>query len=344
MSTSIEWTDHTLNPGIYGCTEVSPACANCYAATMAHRLSAMGVYPEGITEKKAAGIGWSGKVIVDYDRIGLAFDKLPKRKPARVFVTSMSDLFHEDVPFEFVGRVFEEMAARPHLTFQVLTKRPERMKHFLGPIRPTPGCVDCYTSRAVCGRCRGTAVLRPNRGRGWPSNVWAGTTVEDQKRADERIPHLLRVPAPVRFLSCEPLAGAVNLASYLEDTSDDSAGDVWGMPPGHADEEHQFLRGIQWVIAGGESGPKARPSNPAWFRSLRDQCAEAGVPFFFKQWGRWSGGREFVGTSEAIRKGWVNAHNFGDEPVVHGGRAKDPKTLDGVEHRAFPTAAMPHGE
>ena len=182
MSTNIEWTDHTLNPGIYGCQEVSPACANCYAAAMARRLAGMG---QGAYEGVARQGGWTGEVRVDFDRIKPAFDALPKRKPARVFVTSMSDLFHPDVPASFIDRVFREMEARPHLTFQVLTKRPE---HMVSWWRWTDGDF------------------------AWPTNVWAGTTVEDQRRADERIPELLEVPAAVRFLSCETLLGRIDIS------------------------------------------------------------------------------------------------------------------------------------
>ena len=325
MRTSIDWTDHTLNPGLYGCTEVSPACRNCYAAKMAHRQEHMGNYPVGTTKKSAAGIHWSGRVTVDYDRIEKAFAKLPKRKPARVFVTSMSDLFHEDVPFEFVDRVFVEMSRRQHLTFQVLTKRAERMLAY--------------------------AKHRDQRGRIWPPNVWAGTTVEDQKRADERIPHLLRVPAKVRFLSCVPLVGPVDLSVYLNPVDECCGGDGMGGCPGlepchmgrwplDGDPDQPMslhFASIHWVITGGESGPGARPSNPEWFRSLRDQCAEAGVPFFFKQWGRWVGEKEYRAVDESIRKGRVVPQNWPDGQVsITGSRVDDPKTLDEVEHRAFP--------
>jgi protein gp37 len=263
--TDIEWTatrhpdgtvtpGYTLNPGIYGCSKASEACQHCYAMGMAHRLTAMGVYPEGITRSTSHGPEWTRRIIVDYNAIGPAFAKLPKRKPARVFVTSMADVFHVEVPFDFVLRAFEEMESRPHLTFLVLTKRPERMAQY----------------------ARATEVLG-----GWPANVWAGCTVENQARADERVPHLLRVPAPVRFLSCEPMLGPVDLAPWLGDEEVSSAAGLFVPPDG---------RGLGWVIAGGESGARARPSHPDWFRSLREQCAAASVPFLFKQWGEWAPG------------------------------------------------------
>lgn len=280
MTTSIEWTatrnpdgtvtrGYTCNPGIYGCEEVSPACANCYAAKMAHRQVAMGNYPGGITVKRASGVHWSGEVKVDYDAIAPAFAKLPKKKPAKVFLTSMADLFHKDVPFGFIQRVFWAMACRPHLTFLVLTKRPERAAQFTEWLRSRN---ELWTSRGMVSS--------------WPFNVWAGTTVEDQKRADERIPWLLKVPASVKFLSMEPLLGAVDFHAVDVAVSDSidpewrdgRRGHVIVHVLGDAD-------GIDWVIAGGESGPKARPTHPDWFRGIRDQCAEADVPFHFKQWG-----------------------------------------------------------
>lgn len=233
-STTIEWATHTWNPGIFGCEEVSPACANCYAAKMAHRLVAMGVYPEGITIPRASGVHWSGKVIVA-DEVNT--NGLPT-KGGRVFVTSMADLFHAEVPHDFIFRVFVEMERRPNVTFMVLTKRIETAAEF--------------------GR-----VYR------WPANVWIGTTVEDQKRADERIPYLQAIDAPVRFLSCEPLLGPIDLL-YAAFNGADSL---------------TAMHRIDWVIGGGESGHGARPTHPDWARDLRDQCFNAGVPFMWKQWG-----------------------------------------------------------
>ena len=274
--TSIEWADATVNPGIYGCAKVSQACNSCYAMRMAHRQVAMGNYPVGVTRLGSRGPEWTGNVYVDYARIPHAFDALPKRRPARVFVTSMADLFHRDVPDPFIETVFVEMNNRPHLTFQVLTKRPER-------IRP-------WYAASVFGL---SAI-------GWPSNVWIGTTVEDQQRADERIPALLRVPAAVRFLSCEPLLSAVVL------------------PP-----DFLALGQRGWCIGGGESGPHARPTHPAWARALRDQCVDAGIPFFWKQWGCWAPGEDV----EANGTDWPGMY------------AHDPRG-SGVPRHSWPDASI----
>lgn len=241
--TTIEWADYTLNPGIYGCQEVSAACSNCYAAKMAHRQVAMHNYPSGITEKRASGVHWTGKVLTDIDAMGPAFAALPKKRTGRVFVTSMADVFHPDVPGAFIHSLFLEMRARPHLTFLLLTKRPERM-------------ADAWLAHEY-------EYDEP----AWPSNVWAGTTVESQEHAG-RIYHLTRIPGITRFVSCEPLLGPLDLRQWLT--------------------PHVRNSGLHWVIGGGESGQRARPTELVWIRTLRDQCTEAGVPFLFKQWGEYA--------------------------------------------------------
>lgn len=287
----IEWTDTTWNP-TRGCSKVSAGCASCYAMRQAHRFSGPGQPYEGLTHiVPGKGAQWTGKVTLAHDALG---KPLRWRKPRRVFVDSMSDLFHPDVPFEFVARVFDVMAderAERH-TFQVLTKRPERMAEFLDEWMPEhwPGDSPASATMEV---------------RGHIPNVWLGVSVENQAAADERIPHLLRCPAAVRFLSCEPLLGPVEL------TYSRVCGRMgWG-PPSHPvrgeDQAERLrrevswllgppsenLRRINWVIAGGESGPGARPCDVAWLRSLRDQCAAAKVPFFLKQLGAdpWSESR-----------------------------------------------------
>ena len=217
MSTqsSIEWTEMTWNPTV-GCTKVSPGCKNCYAETMARRLKAMGVrgYANGF------------RLNLMPDRLN---EPLDRRKPTVYFVNSMSDLFHEKVPFEYIERVFDVMKKAPQHTFQVLTKRAERMAKF----------------------CEGVTA---------PENVWLGVSVENRKYGLPRIPVLRGIAAPIRFLSIEPL---------LEDL-------------GVFD-----LSGIDWVIVGGESGRKARPMKSGWIDGIKRQCDEAGVNFFFKQWGTW---------------------------------------------------------
>lgn len=261
MATKIEWTQsddgalgETWNP-LAGCTPISPGCAHCYAATMARRLEAMGhAKYAGTAERRGSVDVFTGRINFDPDALSIP---LKWRKPRRVFVNSMSDLFHESVPFEFVDRVFSVMGRAWQHTFQVLTKRPERMAHF------------CESWVVRSGR--NPALL----GQPLP-NVWLGTSVEDQKRADERIPHLLRCPAAVRFLSCEPLVGPVDLSEWLytvrvEHNGDGDTEEVPCRPP------------LDWVIAGCESGNRRRTMQVEWVLSLADQCQQAGVAFFMKQ-------------------------------------------------------------
>lgn len=243
--TSIEWTDTTWNPTT-GCDKVSPGCDHCYAMTLAKRLKGMGsakYQTDGDPRTSGPGFGLAAHP----DALDLP---LRWRKPRRIFVNSMSDLFHDDVPDSFVANVFSVMARTPRHTYQVLTKRHGRMRSLLR----RPSFRD------------NLAHLAP-----WPlPNVWLGVSVEDQKRADIRIPALTETPAAVRWLSCEPLLGPVDLSPWLVDHGDTSR--PWGIP-------------IDWVVVGGESGPGARPMHPDWARRSRDQCTSAGVPFFFKQWG-----------------------------------------------------------
>lgn len=217
----IEWTDATWNP-VSGCTKVSSGCAHCYAERISKRW----------------GRDFS-KVELHPDRLELP---LHWRKPRMIFVNSMSDLFHENVPPNFIHRVYRVMEKCPQHTFQILTKRPERAVDFYG---------------GTSGAGLSAPPLR---------NVWLGTSIEDQKTADERIMHLLVCPAAIRFLSVEPMLGPIRLLLKWE-------------------ADGPAL--LDWVIVGGESGPGARPMHPDWVRSVRDQCKAAGVPFFFKQWGEW---------------------------------------------------------
>lgn len=288
--TSIEWCDSVWNP-VSGCTRQRRGCDNCYAVMMTKRLEAMG-------QEKYSGLvnigkgHFNGVVKCHEDALTIP---LKARKPRRWFVNSMSDLFHKEVPFAFIDRVFAVMALCPQHTFQVLTKRPERMAEYLTQSTLTGfrAAPETWQQRVrhhaadieVCLGCvedgaRSNRAYRINEGQlnllNPPlPNVWLGTSVEDQKTADERIPHLLRCPAAVRFLSCGPLLGPVDLK------------DATGVPPFGEDEQFGARDCIHWVIVGGESGPGARPMHPDWARSLRDQCAAAGVPFFFKQVGEW---------------------------------------------------------
>lgn len=243
-NSSIEWTDATFCPW-WGCVKVSEACRNCYAATFAGRF---GVEWGPVARRRfQSGRYWEQPL--KWDR---AAAKAGERR--RVFCASMADVFellpdrHPDA--EQMGRerlrLWKLIEATPNLDWLLLTKRPENV------LGMTPAGWN-YTQ-------------------GFPPNVWIGTTVEGQNEADKRIPHLLEVPAAVRFLSCEPLLGPLDLTRYLERYYQrDNSGRI-----------------VNWVITGGESGPGARPSHPDWFRSLRDQCRAAGVPFHFKQHGDWA--------------------------------------------------------
>jgi len=225
QQSSIEWTDLTWNP-VVGCSIESAGCTNCYAMRMAARLEAMGLEKyQGLTKRSKRGAVWSDRVRCHEESVEIP---LTWKKPRRVFVNSMSDLFHPDVPVDFVRRIWAVMAATPQHHYQILTKRPQRMAELLLEVSPEPLV-----------------------------NVWLGTSVEDRKVID-RIDHLRRVPANVRFISFEPLIGDV----------------------GSVD-----LSGIHWAIVGGESGPRSRPMNPLWVESILDQCLETGTAFFFKQWG-----------------------------------------------------------
>lgn len=293
--TAIEWSDATWNPTV-GCAVVSPGCTNCYAMRMAARIEAMGgkagAKYAGLTQASKAGPVWTGAVRLD----GAALDQpLRWRRPRRVFVNSMSDLFHEDLPDEAIDRVFAVMALASQHVFQVLTKRPERMREYLtadtGHWDTGHACgriVDIVMDLRTDTRPVGPLPHIEPGAPWWPlQNVWLGVSVEDQRRADERIPILLDTPAAVRWISAEPLLGPLDLRAIDIDGDHEilPLGAAWldRVEPGETDVPH-----LDWVVAGGESGPGARPMHPDWARSLRDQCVSAGVPYLFKQWGEFS--------------------------------------------------------
>jgi protein gp37 len=300
--TGIEWTDATWNP-VVGCSVISPGCTNCYAMKMAGRLEAMGstIY-KGHTVKTKAGFVWNGKV--SESNWGQMIRPLLLKKPRRIFVNSMSDLFHNDMPEETIDRVFTVMALSPQHTFQVLTKRADRMLAYLtrkagGEKQDVRNHIAWNTTgeilNAVAPQWKAEGVDGPWRSRGikactiWPlPNVWLGVSVEDQTRADERIPLLLETPAAKRFLSCEPLLGPVDLTKVREQIGAESFITFDALAHPDILNRGRCRQGIDWIIVGGESGKDARPMHPDWARSLRDQCEAAGVPFFFKQWGEWA--------------------------------------------------------
>lgn len=241
--TKIEWADFTFN-GWIGCTKVSAACDHCYAevATPTRTLRASGTETWGphAPRKRTSAANW--KKPLAWNRQAEA-----EGRRYRVFCASLADVFdnHASILPEWRSDLWALIAETPHLDWLLLTKRPQNINKML-PLA---------------------------WGNGWP-NVWLGTTVENQTEADRRIPHLLAVPAAVRFLSVEPMLGPVDLTHISGKAGLDPH---WSMKQA----------GLSWVICGGESGPNARPMHPDWARSLRDQCVAAGVPFFFKQWGKW---------------------------------------------------------
>lgn len=292
--TSIEWCcrpgthPKTWNP-TRGCEIISPGCARCYAMRQAHRHSGKGRAYEGLTVVTGAGAVWTGEVREVSEMLELP---LQWRAPCTVFVDSMSDLFHDDVSNEFIAAVFGVMAACPQHAFIILTKRAQRMREWFKwvdtqwsePIYFDHPEVTCNTELRV--RIP-SAPDRLDERHVWPlRNVWLGVSVEDQKHADLRIPELLATPAAVRLISAEPLLERLAITRYIADPCDclvpalDGAGQ-------HAPSCKSVTRtwGLDWVIAGGESGAGARAFDVAWARSLRDQCANERVPFFMKQLG-----------------------------------------------------------
>jgi protein gp37 len=312
--TTIEWTDASWNP-IVGCTEISPGCANCYAARLAGtRLKNHPDY-NGLVDKRRGEHRWLGKVRFLHERLE---EPLRWRKPRRIFVCDMGDLFHELVPDEQIVEVFKTIALGGGMghTFQVLTKRAKRMRDFM---------------RAD----HGVEWVRPMP---W---LWLGVSVENQHFADERIPLLLETPAAIRWISVEPLLGPVDLTSLGPDGTEYAGlNTLIGEQPCCHDHPEAMIYGssIDWVVVGGESGPCARVMHPDWTRSLHDQCKAAGVPFFFKQWGEWAplgqidSSRTFVG------------RNLGDgQMMLRYGKKLSGRMLDGREWNEFPREAAKNG-
>jgi protein gp37 len=353
--TGISWTDSTWNP-IRGCSRVSEGCRNCYAESRAHRFSGPGLAYEGLVQLDAEGKStgkWNGQIkfveehLLDplkWKPIFLTCEVCGVRRhqclcekfnhwPRRIFVNSMSDLFHENVADEMRDKIFAVMALCPQHTFQVLTKRPERMLAYLTAHRNGMTCkqniamaVMTISDMLATQAKSHTARIKLDhmdrcfpKGGGVFPNVHLGVSVENQKTADERVHQLRWTPAAVRFLSCEPLLGDIELD----------------------------LEGIDWVIVGGESGHGARPMHPDWARSLRDQCKAAGVPFFFKQWGAWGP----LENGETTLSGYdmdLTVHTFRDdskprsawEDVFLTNAKTNGHLLDGVEHHEFPVVTQ----
>lgn len=334
---AIEWTDATWNP-ISGCSKVSPGCQHCYAEQLSHRF------------------GWTGKpwtVGNAIENVVLHHERLDKplhwKKPRKIFVNSMSDLFHEQVPDEFIAKIFNIMANAPWHTFQILTKRPRRMLQWFDSVKRWD-----HEDGSVFHLGNDDIVVGY---REWPlKNVWIGVSVEDQQRADERIPLLLQTPAAVRFLSCEPLLGEVDLSLWMSWEGEhcqscgrgysdvywvddevwrsvvDSTGAGLRCPDCFTAEaaaigitvdvrRSTYRSGLDWIVVGGESGHGARPMQEEWAISLRDQCVSEGIPYFFKQWG------EFHPTSE---------HLDGERFMIRVGKKAAGRLLDGRTWDEFP--------
>lgn len=340
---AIEWTDASWNP-IVGCSIVSPGCTNCYAMKTAGGRTKHTAKYEGLTKPSKAGPVWTSEVRF-WERALL--DPLKWREPRRIFVNSMGDLFHEDVPDEWIDKCFAVMALAPQHTFQVLTKRADRMRAYL-TAKPEenvgwlPGSGPLWR---VSDQLRGSVGNKlideewrlPDEiwsmiddgidGSIWPlNNVWLGVSCEDQARADERIPLLLDTPAAMRWISAEPLVGSIDLTAVHRT---DAKGFV-----------HRADQDLDWVVAGGESGPRARPMHPDWARSLRDQCVAAGVPFLFKQWGAWSpiAFDDLASEEQESEELSGKIDGFDDQPMRRTGKKASGRALDGRTWDQYPPA------
>ncbi|WP_321385697.1 phage Gp37/Gp68 family protein [Rhizobium sp.] len=432
--TKIEWTDATWNP-ITGCSIVSPGCKNCYAMKLAGTRMKHHASRAGLTNPSKSGPVWNGQV--RFNEQWLLQPLQQWKKPRMIFVCAHSDLFAEGVKDEWLDQIFAVMALAPHHTFQVLTKRPERMRDYLtrGRWRPVldfgqderPSYWIAEAAGKLWSRLPSKNITVPNHVRTfgqeahfqrsikseslWPlPNVWLGVSVEDQRRADERIPILLDTPAAIRWISAEPLLGPVDISRWTASANvtckacqkqfwlheadpcqHQETGDGWTLacpqcsacvckpawteadartmdmqPPEHwidrkvgrFSKVHPTIEVrsmIDWVVSGGESGLNARPMHPDWARSLRDQCAAAGVPFLFKQWGAHLGGMAedhgdgvfFNAASSSKHDRWLKkSENFdwfdGLDANANGPmwlkvkKSEAGRLLDGVEHNSFP--------
>ena len=358
--TKIEWTDATWNP-ITGCSVVSPGCTNCYAMRLAGTRLRHHPTRAGLTRDSKAGPVWTGEVRFNE----AALDQpLRWRRSRMIFVCAHGDLFAEGVPDAWIDRIFAVMALCPQHIFQVLTKRPERMRDYVS-LMSTRWVLRLSQAINNSGDAAIEAADRPGRPMPrWPlPNAWLGVSVEDQRRADERIPVLLDTPAAVRWISAEPLLGPVdfNRISRKDPKPPHNAwtesalyGCVtpWAEGQSLADLAGAMPR-LDWIVAGGESGPGARPMHPDWARSLRDQCAAAGVPFLFKQWGEWAPGECSAGpptrtedaatwfdgrwSFERITPSASEGMHIDDEPDVYRlGKKAAGRLLDGRTHDGFP--------
>lgn len=312
---NIEWTDSTFNPWI-GCTRVSPACDDCYAARSTPARTLGVAWGAGQPRRLTSHANW--KLPERWERQHAEFFAQHGRR-RRVFCASLADVFDNEVDPAWRSNLLRLILDTPHLDWLVCTKRVGNVPEML---REIAGDLQLRAHRAWTGRL--------------PTNVWLGATVVDQAEADRDIPKLLAVPARVRFLSIEPMLGPIDLTSIPRSMASGLMRPLDG----------RFNR-VDWIICGGESGPKARPMHPDWARSLRDQCAAAGVPFLFKQWGEWAPGHKEYGNELPfdLRTGSTGFEWYTGEVMtcktLRVGKKAAGRLLDGVEHNGFPEVA--HG-
>ena len=318
-NSKIEWCHHTFNPWI-GCTKVGPGCDNCYAEADFDKRRHIVQWGAGQPRKRTVASNWAHPLRwnAEAERLGVRY---------RVFCASLADVFDNEAPAAWRADLFDLIAMTPNLDWLLVTKRIGNAK----------------TMMADALHLNPTAL---SNGQIWPlPNVWLGITVVNQAEADRDIPKLLSTPAAVRFLSMEPLLGPVNLRHLNEDRETNEVDclhprtweqeiEQWRDTDDEWEEQFEDHYGVavsdasgpmhasvDWVIVGGESGPKARPMHPQWARDLRDQCAEAGVPFLFKEWGEW-----------APRAGTLTGGGTNFAELDAAGRL-----LDGVQHDGYPT-------
>ncbi|MCF1453438.1 DUF5131 family protein [Agrobacterium vitis] len=361
-NTHIEWTDATWNP-ITGCSIVSPGCTNCYAMKLAGTRMKNHPSREGLTTGGKAGPVWNGKLRFNVEWLT---QPLHWKKPRRIFVCAHGDLFAEGVPYEWIDQIFAVMVLAPWHTLQVLTKRPERMRDYM---RQIPDRTPHIAKWAAWhwGKNDPDAVYEfvvealstP------PKNIWLGVSVENQVRADQRIPILLDTPAAIRWISAEPLLGQLDLRKISSPIFAANINALTGVYTWENGPPKTETARLDWVVVGGESGRNARPMHPDWARSLRDQCAAAGVPFLFKQWGEWwevdSDARDENGNHRVIETDSHEAIELWDAKtdclltkdasrytpdtlpentparlMTRLGKKAAGRMLDGVEHNGFP--------
>jgi protein gp37 len=315
-NSKIEWTDHTYNPWV-GCTKVSPACDHCYAEDWAKRFNSVSWGPG--QRKRTSAANWRKPIKWDAEAKASGVR-------AKVFCASLADVFDNDrsITSDWRGDLWNLISRTTNLDWLLLTKRPQNIKKMLP---------EEYGA--------------PEWGAGWP-NVWLGTTAENQEEADRRIPHLLAIPAAVRFVSAEPLLGPIDFTNIntmmfhgaeIVDALTGSAKDTFGI------QMYPFPAFINQIIIGGESGPNARPMHPDWARSIRDQCKAAGTAYFFKQYGSWlpihnegeDGWQADDGGKDGRFEG-KHAHiiTSGGQMFANVGKKSAGRLLDGVEHNAMP--------